>query len=397
MLKLLTTSACLALALPAHHSLSQQPSPSYPSDFAAQERQVRQQFLARHPLALSGAQTTFFSVVRQQGPEAEERVRFLVDFAGAMRGEVEPPPPKPVKPSYWKAQLTDQMDGIPFANAIARALGRAWNARHPPADELDLLALRNQQNFRAIVSGQGIATAEAFDAATPELRVRLLFRALRKLYEQIGSPCPYTVYLLDLSPETSPAPATDGPSASAPVLEGPHAKEIARAIARAKREAKKNPAAAAAEQPPPTDTDDQSAESNYGRFLVGQFLGRSSPEYTTFPHNTRQGNTDALMRSFLAFTGAGATALDNPADEKQLAAYLTYLGSSVERSPAGWVLRDDLGKPSPDILLIEQVFGKQARKAFQAEPEGPHKDAVRVAAIVLTTHFQIVAAGLLLG
>jgi hypothetical protein len=383
-------SNLLALALVSISlSLHAQSTPRTDNvDFAAREESVRQQFLVRHPSSLNPIQKKFSAMIENHADEATAaNVRFVVGFALTLRGEVEPPPPTTPKPSYWQTQAATLLQGIPFGEAIGRAFGVGTQVAARP-DEVDKLAAENQQNFKMIVTSFGVASAEEFNSAPQPLRVRYLIKALRKMYDQIDFPCPYTVYLLDVSsekPAEDSAPESD-PSAIPPGMSAKQWNKRQRDMKRAKKY----------ESGGESSSDERSPTDDVSQIYVARLLGRGSKEFSEYSNYSREQKTKTLARAFKAFAEAGIRVADD-GHVGALDSYLASLGFSLQQSPSGWAMSDERSRTTTDTELIKKEFGEAALKQFQAQAEGPDKDAVRVAAILLFTQFQIVAAGLIVG
>ena len=361
------------------------PPPDSP-DFIAREEAVRQEFLARHPM-----------------PAGAFSGKFVIAFAEAVRGEVEPPltpsSSSISKPSYWSKQGTAWLEGIPFGAAIAKAFsaGRQAQAgdgvdRHAAEahadDRVDRIAMQNQQNFKLLVARLGIASEVEFESAEPLMRVRYLTKALRLLYDQVTFPCPLTVFLLDASPShmpEQPTPNVDSETPPAGITEKQW-KKIRSAMKRAPKYAHSD--GAAPSQP--------STLPDSARIYVSRLLGAQSTEYSDFPTYSREQKTNALSKAFKTFADAGIAVADDGRKER-LVEYFKQLSANVRESPSGWALVDEFGRETQDTELIEKEFGALALKKFLAKPESPDKDSVRIAAFILFTQFQAVASGILAG
>jgi hypothetical protein len=394
-------AASLALAFFAPNAFPQAPVAKDTPEYVARKQSVEKEFLARHPFTPSGPQAAFYEMAAKKAtPDEFVTLKFVNAFALAMKGEVEAAAPKNApKPSYWKGQLASLLQGLPFENAIAQASNRAPQLASGLENGTDKTALRNQQNFRVIVEAQHIATAEAFDAAAPPERVRLLLHALLPVYEQIDNPSPYTIFLSipGETSETDPARADSSDTASDAEALANLPKKYQKALAKAQRKAKASGSQPEAAEDEASQSDSsKEAQKDIARFMVGQFLGKTSKDYTDYPRFSSEQRNNAIRRALQAFAVVGVKIADNPT-EAEFENYLYMIDAKIQRSPTAWTLVDNGDRTYRDTDLVEKEFGSAAQKGFIAMPEGPEKDKIRIAAIVLMTQFQIAAAGFLIG
>ncbi len=370
---------------------AQTTAPADSAEFLARENLVRQEFVSRHPFTPVGPQRAFFATIKSRAdPNTVLDGKFVYVFAMAMKGEVEPaPPPKVSKPSYWSTLGASLLQGLPYGASIATAFSATSHITEQSTDGVNSVAIKNQQNFEAMVTRLDVASGPEFETAEPLIRTRYITRALSKLYEEVQYPCPMTVFLVDASSHKEPEDAQPNEADLSKKPANFSARQW-KAFQKAAEKAKKYESFNDAEPDPP------SHEEDWGRMYVQRLLGEKSKEYLEYRTYSREQKTNALARAFKAFAHAGNRVAENAAKEP-LIEYLDSLGVGLMQTASGWALPDGTGRVVQDTEMIEKEFGSAALRQFLRQPEGVEKDKMRVAAFVLFTQFQMLAAGVMVG
>lgn len=327
-------------------------APANAGAFLEAEHAVRHEFLQRYSLsdqamATMGPQTTKNRAVMQllktldQLPDDE---KFGTVFAYVMRGKVEAKKTTAAPPTYWQRQLGELMKALPFGDNAANAYiaQNETRASQENAEAPNRLAQERLQNFKTLVVGYRIATGAEFDQADPLEKTRLILSTFSKLQGDIGLPCPFSIFLLDMDA----AQAGD------------------------------------ADNPPVT------------RDVVGRLLGKSSTDYQHYPEYSREQKSVALKHAYLHLLEGAQKVAAAPSFEN-LHDYLPMAGMSANRG--SWSVQEETGNAHPFTEIMRATFGDTELQKFSHEAEGTEKDAERVAVILLWAQYRMGSSGWMIG
>lgn len=187
-------------------------------EFLRAEEQVRADFVAEHPYTLPPEAPKQFAALLKA--HADSKGMFDLAMAQRWEGKVEAKVPASRRPSYLKQQGAVLMKALPFGDALANQYVRSSAAEQESEKERrkDRLAQENLANYRTIAVGYGVVTASDFDAGKPLEKVRWTLEGLGKFQDDLLSPCPMTVYILDVSDSAGDAALDAGQQRWRPLL-----------------------------------------------------------------------------------------------------------------------------------------------------------------------------------
>ena len=323
-----------------------------PADSAAYlqaEHTVRHEFVQRYPLLDQAKASLGPRGMKNKGAAGlfktidglPDDQKFGLVFAYVMQGRVEAKKSTAAPPTYWQRQLGALMATVPLGGEVAKPyLAQNESRAARENDEApNRLALKSMQTFRALIVGYGMATGEEFDQAAPLARTRLILRMFAKAQGDIGLPCPFSIFLLDMD-------------------------------------------AADADSPP------------MARETVGRLLGKSSAEYLHFPEFSREQRSLALKQAHLHLLEEARKVAAEPSIEA-LNRYLLVAGMSCESG--SWSVQEESGKAHAFAELMRVTLGDAEVQKFSHEAEGPAKDANRVAVLLLWAQYHLGTSGWLIG
>lgn len=315
------------------------------STFLLAERAVRHDYLERYPAKFPTLPSNLQGNFRKMMADSKEEELFSIAFAEAVAGKAQAPRPK--EPGYWSVALVGFV-GTQTLGHQGPVIALSNLLFDSDEKEINKLAKRNMESFKALVTSYDPGAGQAFDSSSPMQKVQYILDAFKSTSNEIRYPCPYTVYLLDQQPLE---PDSDDSDAK-------HAKG----------------------QDP--------AETNLARLFVGHLGGKDRPEYQNFLSYSREQKTAALKTAFSKFIDT-AINVSHQNDPASVANYMQSLGGALIRNSGEWAIVNDAGKQSTDRELVLKMFGKEESKRFDHMSEGPEKNNTRAAAILLFTQSEI--------
>ncbi len=327
-------------------------APAAPAAFLEAEHNVRNEFVQRYPLmdqfkgavgAQAGQNKAAIGLMKLADQQPVDQ-KFGLVFAYVMQGKVEAKKTTAAPPSYWQRQLGALMTALPFGDDMAKIYLAQSEARAALKNEEapNRLALDSLQNFRTLIVGYGIATGAEFDHAVPLAKTRLILTMFANLQADIGLPCPFSIFLLD--------------------MEGAEA--------------------------------DDTNNVPVAREAVGRLLGKSSADYLHFPEYSREQKSVALKHAYLHLLQNSQKVAAAPSFEN-LNDYLRVAGMSSNSGT--WSVQEESGNAHPFSELMRVTFGDAELRKFSQKSEGPEKDADRVAVILLWAQFRMGSSGWMIG
>jgi hypothetical protein len=322
--------------------------------FLEAEHNVRHEFVQRYPLldqfsASMGSQASknrYAADLMKRFDQLPDDQKFAPDFGYVMEGKVKIKKKTALLPSYWQRSLAGLMKALPFGDAMAKTYlgGNAAKTEMENSEAPNRLALDNMQNFRELAVGYKIASGEDFDHAAALARTRYILTMFGKAQEDVSLPCPFSIYLLDV--DTLASSDTDGPSVP--------------------------------------------------REIIGHLLGKKSPEYLQFPEDSREQKSVALKHAYLHLLADAQRVATVPSAET-LNGYLQFAALQLSATNGNWYIADEFNKVYSFSDLMRATFGDAELQKFNREPEGPEKDADRVAVILLWTQYRLGTSGWMIG